>query len=153
MASNNNHGPHGLNKHQEAETSTATAAPTDGEAPQAHLSMADSTSDEQRRAVTDQMAQYVEKQSDATQILGYAVRKLCALVEAQKSTSDLIWILFARALATIAALAFGVFSILSWQDAQTAIKQANAANILALVAVCAPFVNQVGLSCFDCGRR
>jgi hypothetical protein len=44
---------------------------------------------------------------------------------------------FIQVMGLAAALIFGTFSILSWIDAQQAKAQANAANIIALAAMCA----------------
>ena len=62
----------------------------------------------------------------------------------QRSIPETILIWFLQVLGAVAAIVFGVFGILSWSDANVAkqqadraLDQANAANMPALVALCA----------------
>lgn len=64
---------------------------------------------------------------------------------------------FLQVVGLAAAIAFGVFSILSWttaqdakQQANTANQQATAANLLALAALCGNSIDQVPSSLSGC---
>ena len=50
---------------------------------------------------------------------------------------------FIQVVGLAAAIIFGIFSVLSWKDAQAAKVQAETANTLALAAICAQISSQV----------
>lgn len=62
----------------------------------------------------------------------------------ERSLPETLLIYFLQVLGAVTAIIFGVFGVLSWSDAkiakqqaETAVQQANTANMLALVALCA----------------
>lgn len=104
-----------------------------------------------RRAITPNFPQVNKSTSESfkkrlqstPEVKALAMQNMAARPE-ERSLPETLLTYFLQVLGAVTAIIFGVFGILSWSDgdiakrqAETALQQADTANFLALVALCA----------------